>query len=217
MRALAESTAFVLIGATMNEPKRKLCVYCGSSSGENPAYAEAARTLGRLLAENDIGLVYGGGSLGLMGEVARACLSAGGYVIGVIPEFLMRKEILLENTHELVVTANMHQRKQTMFEKSDGFCALPGGIGTLEELVEMATWLQLGQHVKPIILANIEGYWNPLLELFEHMKQEGFFRSSTEVKLDHVERIEQVVPLFEKRLKIKRSPLWTPDELERRM
>ena len=201
----------------MSEPKRKLCVYCGSSHGENPAYAEAARTLGRLLAENDIGLVYGGGSLGLMGEVAKACLSAGGYVIGVIPEFLVCKEILLENVQELVVTANMHQRKMTMFEKADGFCALPGGIGTLEELVEVATWLQLGQHVKPIILANIDGYWDPLLELFDHMREQGFFRSSTEVKLDHVNRAEEVVPLFEKRLKIKREPLWTPEQLERRM
>ena len=201
----------------MTEPARKLCVYCGSSHGENPAYAEAARTLGRMLAENDIGLVYGGGSLGLMGEVAKSCLSAGGYVIGVIPEFLVRKEILLENVQELVVTANMHQRKMTMFEKSDGFCALPGGIGTLEELVEMATWLQLGQHVKPIILANIDGYWDPLLELFDHMREQGFFRSSTEVKLDHVKRVEEVVPLFEKRLKIRREPLWTPEQLEKRM
>ncbi len=201
----------------MSEPARKLCVYCGSSHGENPAYAEAARTLGRMLADNGIGLVYGGGSLGLMGEVAKACLAAGGYVVGVIPEFLVRKEILLENVQELVVTANMHQRKMTMFEKSDGFCALPGGIGTLEELVEMATWLQLGRHVKPIILANIDGYWDPLLELFDHMREQGFFRSSTEVKLDHVRRAEEVVPLFEKRLKIKREPLWTPEELERRM
>ena len=201
----------------MSEPARKLCVYCGSSHGENPAYAEAARTLGRMLAENGIGLVYGGGSLGLMGEVAKACLAAGGHVVGVIPEFLVRKEILLENVQELVVTANMHQRKMTMFEKSDGFCALPGGIGTLEELVEIATWLQLGRHVKPIILANIDGYWDPLLELFDHMREQGFFRSSTEVKLDHVRRAEEVVPLFEKRLKIKREPLWTPEELERRM
>ncbi len=201
----------------MSEPKRKLCVYCGSSHGENPAYTQAARILGRALAENGIGLVYGGGSLGLMGEVAKACLSAGGHVIGVIPEFLVRKEILLENVQELVVTANMHQRKQTMFEKSDGFCALPGGIGTLEELVEMATWLQLGQHVKPIILANIDGYWDPLLELFDHMREQGFFHSSTEVKLDHVKRAEDVVPLFEKRLKIRREPLWTPEQLEKRM
>ncbi len=201
----------------MSEPARKLCVYCGSSHGENPAYAEAARTLGRMLADNGIGLVYGGGSLGLMGEVAKACLAAGGYVVGVIPEFLVRKEILLENVQELVVTANMHQRKMTMFEKSDGFCALPGGIGTLEELVEMATWLQLGRHVKPIILANIDGYWDPLLELFDHMREQGFFRSSTEVKLDHVRRAEEVVPLFEKRLKIKREPLWTPEQLEKRM
>ena len=201
----------------MTEPARKLCVYCGSSHGERPVYAQAARTLGRMLAERGIGLVYGGGSLGLMGEVAKACLEAGGYVIGVIPEFLVRKEILLENVQELVVTTNMHQRKMTMFEKADGFCALPGGIGTLEELVEMATWLQLGQHVKPLILANLEGYWDPLLKLLEHMREEGFFKSSTEVKLDQVKRIEEVVPLFEKRLKIRREPLWTPEELERRM
>ncbi len=202
---------------TMREPRNRLCVYCGSSPGKDPAYAEAARKLGRMLAENDIGLVYGGGSLGLMGEVAKACLEAGGHVIGVIPEFLVRKEILLENVQELVVTANMHQRKMTMFEKSDGFCALPGGIGTLEELVEMATWLQLGQHVKPIILANINGYWDPLMELFGHMDEQGFFHSSTNVKLDHVGRIEEVVPLFRKRLKVKRKPLWTPEELEKRM
>ncbi len=201
----------------MTEPNRKLCVYCGSSPGEDPAYAEAARTLGRMLAEAGIGLVYGGGSLGLMGEVARACLSAGGHVTGVIPEFLVRKEILLEGVQELVVTANMHQRKMTMFEKADGFCALPGGIGTLEELVEIATWMQLGQHVKPLILANINGYWDPLLQLFDHMREQGFFKSSTEVRPDEVKRIEQVVPMFKKRLKIKREPLWTPEQLERRM
>jgi hypothetical protein len=198
-------------------PKRNLCVYCGSSPGENPAYMEAARTLGRLLAEAGIGLVYGGGSLGLMGAVAESCLAHGGYVTGVIPEFLIRKEIMLEGVNDLVVTANMHERKMTMFEKADGFCALPGGIGTLEELVEVSTWAQLGQHVKPIILANIQGYWNPLLALVDHMRREGFFRSSTEVRFDAVDRVEQVIPMFEKRLKIRRQPAWTPDELVRRM
>ena len=198
-------------------PKRHLCVYCGSSPGENPAYMEAARTLGRLLAEAGIGLVYGGGSLGLMGAVAESCLKHGGYVTGVIPEFLIRKEIMLEGVNDLVVTANMHERKMTMFEKADGFCALPGGIGTLEELVEVSTWAQLGQHVKPIILANIQGYWDPLLKLIDHMREEGFFRSSQEVRFDAVQRVDQVIPMFEKRLKMKRQPTWTPDELVRRM
>ncbi len=197
-------------------PKRSLCVYCGSSPGNDPAYAEAARHLGRQLAEAGIGLVYGGGSLGLMGEVARACLEHGGHVIGVIPQFLIRKEIMLEGVNELVVTANMHERKMTMFEKADGFCALPGGIGTLEELVEVSTWAQLGQHVKPIILANINGYWDPLIELIDHMREEGFFRSSQEVRFDAVSRIDQVIPMFEKRLRVRRQPTWTPDELTRR-
>ena len=198
-------------------PKKNLCVYCGSSPGANPLYAEAARRLGRHMAETGIGLVYGGGSLGLMGEVARACLEHGGHVTGVIPEFLIRKEIMLEGVNELVVTTSMHERKMTMFEKADGFCALPGGIGTLEELVEVSTWAQLGQHVKPVILANVAGYWDPLLDLVAHMRREGFFRSSTEVHFDTVDRIDQVVPMFERRLQLRRAPAWTPDELVRRM
>ncbi len=197
--------------------ERKLCVYCGSSPGRDPAYAEAARHLGRALAEAGIGLVYGGGSLGLMGKVAKACLEAGGHVTGIIPEFLIREEIMLEGVNELIVTANMHERKMSMFEQSDGFCALPGGIGTLEELVEISTWAQLGQHVKPIILANIAGYWNPLLQLIEHMREEGFFRSSTEVRFDAVDRADQIIPMFEKRLKLKREPRWTPEQLARRV
>ena len=199
------------------QPEKKLCVYCGSGHGRNPAHRQAARTLGRMLAEAGIGLVYGGGGLGLMGETARACLEAGGHVTGIIPEFLIRKEIMLENINELVVTTNMHERKMTMFEKSDGFCALPGGIGTLEELVEISTWAQLGQHVKPIIVANIDGYWDPLMELISHMREEGFFRSSTEVRFDAVTRAEDIIPLFEKRLKIKRKPAWTPEKLGKRM
>ncbi len=199
------------------KPEHALCVYCGSSPGENPAHAEAARTLGRALAEAGYGLVYGGGSLGLMGEVARACLEAGGHVTGIIPEFLIREEIMLDGVSELIVTANMHQRKMAMFEAASGFCALPGGIGTLEELVEVATWAQLGRHVKPIILANIAGYWQPLLELLGHMRQEGFFRSSTEVRFDSVDKAAHIVPLFAKRLKEKRQPLWTPEQLARRV
>src|SRR5688500_19403511 len=130
-----------------------LCVYCGSGPGLDPAFAEAARTLGRSLAEADIGLVYGGGSLGLMGELAKATLAAGGRVTGIIPDFLVQRERMLTDVNELVVTANMHERKMAMFERSDGFVALPGGMGTLEELVEISTWAQLGRHNKPIILA----------------------------------------------------------------
>ncbi len=199
------------------KPEKNLCVYCGSSPGRNPAYMEAARTLGRALAGAGIGLVYGGGSLGLMGETARACLAAGGYVTGIIPEFLIREEIMLEGVSELTVTANMHERKMAMFEASSGFCALPGGIGTLEELVEIATWAQLGQHVKPIIVANIDGYWDPLMELLGHMDAQGFFKSSTGVRFDAVEDAGQIVPMFLKRLKLRRRPAWTPDQLARRV
>ena len=201
----------------MTNPDTKLCVYCGSSPGRDAAYMEAARTLGRALAKAGIGLVYGGGALGLMGETARACLAAGGHVTGIIPEFLIREEIMLEGVSELVVTANMHERKMAMFEASSGFCALPGGIGTLEELVEVATWAQLGQHVKPIIVANIGGYWAPLMELFDHMDGEGFFKSSTRVRIDAVDDAAQIVPMFEKRLKIRRQPDWTPDKLAKRI
>ena len=201
----------------MTNPDTKLCVYCGSSPGRDAAYMEAARTLGRALARAGIGLVYGGGALGLMGETARACLAAGGHVTGIIPEFLIREEIMLEGVSELVVTANMHERKMAMFEASSGFCALPGGIGTLEELVEVATWAQLGQHVKPIIVANIGGYWGPLMELFDHMDGEGFFKSSTRVRIDAVDDAAQIVPMFEKRLKIRRQPDWTPDKLAKRI
>ncbi len=213
---LANHSSLVFLIGFMT-PDRKLCVYCGSSEGENPAYMAAAGKLGKDLARAGIGLVYGGGSLGLMGAVARACRDAGGHVTGIIPEFLIREEIMLEGVSELIVTANMHERKMAMFEASSGFCALPGGIGTLEELVEVATWAQLGQHVKPIILANIEGYWSPLLELIGHMRAQGFFKSSTEAKFDAVDKAAQIVPMFEKRLKIRRKPEWTPDMFEKRM
>jgi uncharacterized protein (TIGR00730 family) len=153
-----------------------ICVYCGSGAGVNPAYAEGARELGRLLAEEGIGLVYGGGSLGLMGETARSVIRHGGRVTGVIPAFLSQREHMLLEAHELVVVENMHQRKHLMFMKSDAFVALPGGLGTLEEFVEQLTWAQLEQHQKPIVLANIDGYWDPLLSLFAAMRQEGFIR-----------------------------------------
>jgi uncharacterized protein (TIGR00730 family) len=172
---------------------RNICVYCGSGTGSNSAYAEAAKTLGRNLAHADIGLVYGGGSLGLMGEIARAVLAHGGKVTGIIPAFLSERERMLREVDELIVCEDMHQRKRLMFEKSDAFVALPGGIGTLEELVEQLTWAQLGRHSKPIILANVDGFWTPLLKLLAHMRGQAFIRGDLEVPLITVEKADEIV------------------------
>ena len=173
---------------------RSVCVYCGSGTGENPAYAAAARLLGRSLAEHNIGLVYGGGGLGLMGEVARAALEAGGHVTGIIPEFLTEREKMLREVSELIVTTDMHQRKQLMFERSDAFIALPGGIGTLEELVEQLTWSQLGRHMKPILVANIADFWSPFLNLLQHMTEEAFIRTGLDVHFTVVTDAKKIVP-----------------------
>jgi uncharacterized protein (TIGR00730 family) len=179
---------------------QNICVYCGSGSGRNPAYAEAARTFGRLLAENHIGLVYGGGSLGLMGEIAHSVLRHGGYVTGIIPGFLSEREHMLTEAQELIVVEDMHQRKHLMFTKSDAFVALPGGLGTLEEFVEQLTWSQLGRHTRPIVLANIGGFWDPLLALFESMKAEGFIRKGLDLHLQIVPRIDDIIPAIARAL-----------------
>ncbi|MBK1869418.1 TIGR00730 family Rossman fold protein [Aestuariivirga sp. YIM B02566] len=179
---------------------RHLCVYCGSGPGRNPAYMAAARALGTAMANRGIGLVYGGGSLGLMGEVAQSVLDSGGHVVGIIPEFLVNKERMLTNVNELIVTASMHERKMTMFERSDGFVALPGGLGTLEELVEISTWAQLDRHAKPIIICDVDNYWAPLLTLINHMRQEKFIREGIDLKLEVVKKPEDVVSVFEERL-----------------
>ncbi len=179
---------------------RHLCVYCGSGPGRNPAYMAAARALGTAMANRGIGLVYGGGSLGLMGEVAQSVLDSGGHVVGIIPEFLVNKERMLTNVNELIVTVSMHERKMTMFERSDGFVALPGGLGTLEELVEISTWAQLDRHAKPIIICDVDNYWAPLLTLINHMRQEKFIREGIDLKLEVVKKPEDVVSVFEERL-----------------
>lgn len=179
---------------------QNICVYCGSGAGVNPAYAEGARAFGRILAASRIGLVYGGGSLGLMGELARSVLKAGGHVTGVIPGFLSEREQMLIEAQELIVVDDMHQRKQLMFSKSDAFVALPGGLGTLEEFVEQLTWSQLGRHTKPIVLANIDGYWEPLLALFKRMDREQFIRPGLELNMLLADRIEDIVPTIEKAL-----------------
>lgn len=173
---------------------RNICVYCGSGKGGSPAYVAAARTLGQALAEQEIGLVYGGGGLGLMGEVAHATLTHGGRVTGVIPRFLTRREHMLRDVTELIITEDMHERKRQMFERSDAFVALPGGIGTLEELVEQLTWVQLGRHSKPVIVVNIENFWDPFLDLLTHMKADGFIRTGVDVCFTVVNDAEKIVP-----------------------
>ena len=173
---------------------RTVCVYCGSGPGVNPAFVSAAKQLGRLFAENNVRLVYGGGGLGLMGTIARSVLEHGGQVTGIIPEFLVKREKMLREVTDLVVTADMHERKRMMFERSDGFVALPGGVGTLEETVEMLTWSQLGQHDKPIVLANVENFWQPLVKLFDHMRAEEFIRSGLMLRYLVADTVEDVLP-----------------------
>ena len=161
----------------------------------------AAHTLGTSMAAADIGLVYGGGSIGLMGEVARSVIAGGAPVTGIIPHFLVQRERMLEDGgHELILVDVMLHRKILMFERASGFVALPGGIGTLEELVEIATWAQLARHNKPIIIANINDYWRPLLNLIAHMREEQFIRAGLEVHFDIVDRAEDIVPTFLRRL-----------------
>jgi uncharacterized protein (TIGR00730 family) len=176
--------------------RHNVCVFCGSGSGRNSAYVSAARTFGTALADAGFGLVYGGGSLGLMGEAARAVLAAGGRVTGIIPEFLSEKERVLTEVDELIVTADMHERKRLMFERSDAFVALPGGIGTLEELVEQMTWAQLGRHDKPVVIANIENFWAPLRGLLDHMRAEAFIRPGLEVRVTMVDQVDEIVPFL---------------------
>lgn len=155
---------------------RRICVFCGSSTGANPAYAEQAAVLGKLLAERRIGLVYGGASVGIMGVVADAVLAEGGEVIGVIPKHLMRVEIAHSELTQLHVTEDMHERKAKMAELSDAFLGLPGGVGTLEELAEVWTWAQLGLHSKPIGLLDVAGFFRPLRDFVDHMVTEKFLR-----------------------------------------
>lgn len=173
---------------------KSICVYCGSGPGKNPAFVAAARDFGRILAENRIGLVYGGGSIGLMGALAQAVLEHGGKVTGIIPEFLKQREKMLTRAQEVIVTRDLHERKRLMFERADAFVALPGGVGTLEELVEQLTWAQLGRHKKPIMLANIERFWDPLCALIEHMRELEFIRAGLWVDFQVVDRVEDILP-----------------------
>lgn len=164
---------------------RSVCVYCASSPGRDRTIVQQATDLGAALAKAKMDLVYGGGTKGLMGAVANGAMAGGGTVTGIIPEFLMDKEATrdaLGTLSELIVTQDMHQRKHTMFERSDAFITLPGGIGTLEEVIEVMTWAQLGRHDKPIILANFGGFWDPLIAMLDHMAASGYLHTQSKVK-----------------------------------
>lgn len=178
----------------------RVCVFCGSSPGDDPRFATAANRLGALLAQSRVGLVYGGGNNGLMGILARAVLEGGGHVTGIIPGFLRAKESMLAGAQEMIVTHDMHERKRLMFEKADAFVALPGGIGTLEELVEQLTWAQLGRHAKPILIVDIAHFWKPLLVLLAHMREAQFIRPGLEIHYLVAERVEDVLPMLEQAL-----------------
>ena len=173
---------------------KTVCVYCGSGPGTNPHFIESAKAFGKILAESGIRLVYGGGSLGIMGAVASSVLDHGGMVTGIIPDFLKLRENALKRVQEMIVTPDMHERKRLMFEHSDAFVALPGGIGTLEELVEQLTWQQLGRHTKPVLLANIDGFWEPLFALLMHMRETQFIRQGLSVDILKADRVEDILP-----------------------
>jgi uncharacterized protein (TIGR00730 family) len=170
-----------------------VCVYCGSSLGESPDFATAASELGAVLAGEGITLVYGGGSVGLMGVLADAVLERGGEVVGVLPRGFFRREVAHLGVTRLIEVGSMHERKQRMFELSGAFVALPGGLGTLEELAEIATWAQLGLHRKPILTVDIRGYWSGLHALLAHGVDEGFMKAANLALISNVESVGDVL------------------------
>ncbi len=175
---------------------RSVCVYCGSNEGADPRFAAAADELGAAIAAAGVRLIFGGGDNGLMGRIARAVLAGGGEVTGIIPKFLQRRENASLEIQELIVVEDMHERKWLMFERADAFVALPGGIGTLEELVEQLTWAQLGRHGKPVLIADVGGFWRPLLGLIAHMRMQGFVGEGFDVHYLVAERIGDVLPML---------------------
>jgi uncharacterized protein (TIGR00730 family) len=177
---------------------RKICVYCGSGPGTDPAFVESARAFGTILAKNGVGLVFGGGSVGMMGAIAKSVLDHGGSVTGIIPEFLVAREHAMRGADNLIVTRDMHERKRKMFEMADAFVAMPGGIGTLEEVVEQITWVQLGRHRKPILLANIKNFWEPLCALIDHMKHLKFIRDDLNFDLLVADKVEDILPMLQR-------------------
>jgi uncharacterized protein (TIGR00730 family) len=175
---------------------RSLCVYCGSSMGRDPAHREAADAVGRLLAANGVRLVYGGGAVGLMGVVADAVMAGGGEVLGVIPKGLFSNEVGHTGITELVEVDSMHQRKQRMAEEADAFLALPGGLGTLEELAEITTWAQLGIHAKPVGVLDLDGFWQPLLEFLDGAVESGFLRPANRELVVRITDVDDVLAVL---------------------
>ena len=169
-----------------------LCVYCGSSKGDDPKFHQAAVDLGAAAAKRGVRIVYGGGGVGLMGAVASSARDTGGNVYGVIPEFLLAKEGLLDDVEHKIVDT-MHERKMLMFEESEAFAVLPGGIGTLEELIETLSWARLELHQKPIVLINLDGFWSPLMELMDHIVARGFAPAWFKDQLIVVDSVDQVL------------------------
>lgn len=174
-----------------------ICLYCGSSNTTDPDFIAAAAEFGRTLAENDVRLVYGGGGVGLMGAAARAAHEAGGRVLGIMPEFLRSREILFDDV-ETVVVQNMHQRKMIMFEESDAFVVAPGGIGTLEEVVELLSWRRLDLHQKPVVFLNLKGFWEPFFRLIEHTVEQNLTPASFLNAYVSVDDVDQILPALER-------------------
>ncbi len=173
---------------------KSLCVYCGSSDRGSPTHHDAALRLGGVMAKAGIRLVYGGGRIGMMGRIADAVMERGGEVIGIIPQFLEQVEVGHSGVTQLIVTDNMHDRKQKMAEMSDAFLIMPGGLGTLEETFEILTWKQLGLHQKPIIIADIDGYWHHLTELIDHMIAESYAKEENRALFQVIDSIDELLP-----------------------
>ena len=189
---MREANTFALGDEKSTENIKSLCVFSGSRVGENGHFREAAVRLGKMMAERGIRMIYGGGNIGLMGLAATAVLQNGGQVVGIIPEFLQSLEVGNPGVTELIVVEDMHERKAKMYEMSDGFVALPGGLGTLDETLEIATWKQLQLHTKPIVVLNIDGFWDPLTDLLEHVVASGFAHAAMPGLISSVDTVEGV-------------------------
>ena len=176
---------------------KSICLFCGSSGAADPAFLEAAASFGRVLAREKVRLVYGGGGVGLMGAAARACHQAGGRVLGIMPDFLRTREVLYDEVETIVVNS-MHERKALMFAESDGFVVLPGGIGTLEEVVELLSWRRLDLHRKPTAFVNLKGFWNPFFQLMAHTVDAGLTPAWVPQSWQVVEQVEDVLPALQK-------------------
>ena len=175
---------------------KTVCVYCGSGPGTNPQFVEAAQAFGKALAESGVGLVYGGGSVGLMGAVASATLENGGRVTGIIPDFLVKREHAMTDAQEMIVTHDMHERKRLMFERSDAFIVFPGGFGTMDEMFEILTWKQLQLHNKPIVIFNYEGYWDPLITLMKNIIEVGFAKPVNATYYHVVTELDEIMDVL---------------------